>query len=208
MVVLALTSLAVFIMLLLNEWWWRGRVHGEISRKFVHISVGTFVAVWPLYLSWDQIRVLSLLFVLAVLVSQRFNIFKTIHSVQRPTYGEVYYGAAVGLLTYVAHQPAMYAIALMHMSLADGLAAIVGVKYGSSSTFTVFGAKKSIVGSLAFLVTSLVLLACYGAVENIGFPIYFVGISLGMTVLEGLAVRGLDNIVIPLALVATLRLLG
>jgi phytol kinase len=206
MMILLLTSLAVFVILLLNEWWWRGRTHGEISRKFVHITVGTFVAMWPLYLTWDQIRLLGVLFVVVVLISQRLNVFKAIHSVQRPTLGEICFGASVGILTFLTHSPAIYAVALLHMSLADGLAAIVGVKYGNGSAFTFLGAKKSLPGSLTFLVVSLALLACYGMVRGIGFPLYFVPLSLGMTALEVIAIRGLDNVAIQLVLAAVLHL--
>ena len=84
---LILTVLTVLVILIGNEWWWRTRVvHGELSRKFVHITVGSFVAIWPWFLSWQEIRLLSLSFVAAVLVSKALNIFQAIHSVQRPTW--------------------------------------------------------------------------------------------------------------------------
>jgi len=60
---LILTVLAVFGLLLVGETWWRHQaVHGEFSRKFIHITVGSFVAVWPFFLTWSQIELLSLSF--------------------------------------------------------------------------------------------------------------------------------------------------
>ena len=193
-----LVAAIVLVLLLVNEWWWRGRVHGEASRKFVHITVGSFVALWPLLLTWSQIEFLSIAFVVAVVVSRQFNLFKAIHSVQRPTWGELYFGAAVGLVAVSTHQPAIYAVALLHMSLADGFAAVIGEKYGRGSTYRIFGAKKSRIGTLAFLIVSLTILTVFSIQQSVSLGIWLPLIAVGATVLENIAVRGLDNIAIPL----------
>jgi phytol kinase len=200
MFALVITVVTIFLLLALNEWWWRERTHGEISRKFVHITVGSFVAFWPLFLTWRQIELLSAAFVLAVVVSQKFNIFKAIHSVQRPTWGELYFGLSVGVIAFMTHDPAIYAVSLPHMSLADGLAAIVGVKYGASQAYRIFGARKSLAGSATFLVVSTSLLASYCVNQGEPFTAWFVLVALGATLLENVAVRGLDNLLIPMFL--------
>lgn len=101
---LILTVVAVFVILLGSEFWWRRHVtHSEFSRKFVHITVGSFVAFWPFYLSWNQIRLLSLSFLIVVSISKYFHLFKLIHSVQRPTIGELYFALTAGAITYVTH---------------------------------------------------------------------------------------------------------
>jgi phytol kinase len=195
---IAFVVLVVLALLLVNEWWWHKRTHGEISRKFVHITVGTFVAAWPLILGWKEIEFLSLAFVAAVVVSRQFNIFKAIHAVERPTWGELYFGAAVGLIAITTHQPAIYAAALLHMSLADGLAAVVGEQYGRRTTYRVFGAKKSRVGTLTFLVMSLAILVAYSVHQDINLGLWLPLIAGGAAVIENVAVRGLDNLLIPL----------
>jgi dolichol kinase len=200
MFALVITVVVIFLLLALNEWWWRERIHGEISRKFVHITVGSFVAFWPLFLTWRQIELLSAAFVVAVMVSQKFNIFKAIHSVQRPTWGELYFGLSVGVIAFMTHSPAIYAVALLHMSLADGLAAITGVKYGASQAYHIFGTRKSIVGSTTFFAVSIVLLASYCINQNEAFTAWFVLVALGAALLENVAVRGLDNLLIPMYL--------
>jgi phytol kinase len=201
MIGLAVTVIVILCILLLNEWWWHGRTHGEISRKFVHITVGTFVAFWPLFLTWKQIELLSLVFALVVLVSQKLNIFRAIHSVQRPTWGEIYFAISVGAVAFLTHNPAIYAVALLHMSLADGFAAIVGVKYGARRAYHVLGATKSVAGSLTFLVVSLAILGAYCAHTGTNFLPYMPLLAVSATILENIAVRGLDNLIIP-ALVA------
>jgi phytol kinase len=203
-----LVAAIVLVLLLVNEWWWHGRAHGEASRKFVHITVGSFVALWPLLLTWSQIEFLSIAFVAAVVVSRQFNLFKAIHSVQRPTWGELYFGAAVGLVAVSTHQPAIYAVALLHMSLADGFAAVIGEKYGRGSIYRIFGAKKSRIGTLTFLVVSITILSVFSIQQSVSLGIWLPLIAVGATVLENIAVRGLDNITIPLyvaLLLSTMR---
>jgi phytol kinase len=193
-----LTILVVFVALVCNEWWWRGRTHGEISRKAVHITIGTFVAFWPLFLTWRQIEILSLAFVIGVVISQKLQIFQAVHSVQRPTWGEFFFGISVGLVAFATHSPAIYAVALLHMSLADGLAAITGVKYGASNAYVVFGARKSISGSLTFALVSTVIMIGFALQQHTGFHISYALLVVAATLLENLAVRGLDNLLIPL----------
>lgn len=202
---IAATACIVLVLLLLNEWWWHGRKHGEASRKFVHVTVGTFVAFWPLFLSWQQIELLSLAFFVVVLASWRWNIFRAIHSVQRPTWGELYFALAVGLVALFVRQPAVYAAALLHMSVADGLAAIVGSRFGSKHRYKVFGAWKSWLGTATFLVSSLVILVGYSWQQ--GQPLGWLSLlAVAAALLENVAVRGLDNLLVPLAVAAVLGL--
>lgn len=200
-----LAMLVVLTILLLNEWWWHGRVHGEVSRKFVHITVGTFVAFWPYFLGWHSIELLSLAFIVVVIVSQKLHVFRTIHSVQRPTWGEIFFAVSVGLVAYITHNPVIYAVALLHMALADGVAAIVGVNYGDKLAYRVFGARKSVAGSLAFLTVSLLIFTVYCVSQDRTFPVYLALGSVGAMVLENVAVRGLDNVLIPVGIVLLLQ---
>lgn len=200
MLELFITTAVVLALLLVNEWWWRGRKHGEISRKFVHITIGTFVAFWPLFLSWDQIRLLSAAFVLVVLISMRFNLFRAIHSVQRPTHGEIFFALAVGLLTFITKDPAVYAVALLHMGLADGLAAIIGVKYGDSTAYKVFGHRKSVAGTSAFLATSLCIFVAYTINEQLPLEPAYLGLAALAAATENVALKGFDNLAVPLLL--------
>ena len=200
-----LAVIAVFVVLCLSEIWWRKRQpKGEFSRKFVHITVGTFVAFWPFFLTWNEIRLLSLAFIVVILVSKWFGIFKAIHSVQRPTSGEVYFAVVVGLLTFIRHSKAIYATSLMIMSLADGMAAITGVKYGKRNRYLVFGHPKSVVGSLTFLAISVAILSYYSwHSQELGL-VYIAVLSLGATAAENFGIRGLDNLFVPLVIAAVL----
>jgi phytol kinase len=203
-----LTLVAIALLLAANELWWRKqKVHNELNRKFVHITVGSFVAFWPYFLSWNTIRILSLAFLVGVAVSKYFGIFKAIHSVTRPTWGEVYFALAVGLTTFITDKPAVYTAALLLMSLSDGLAAVVGTRYGKGNDYAVMGARKSLAGTGTFLVCSYVVLLGIAVLSAPVSPLACLGIAVGATVLENIADQGLDNLVVPLLAAYALHLL-
>ncbi len=189
----------VGMLLLGNELWWRRQApSSEWSRKFIHITVGSFVAFWPFFLSWETIRWLSLSFVVVVAVSKYLKIFQAIHSVQRPTLGELYFAIAVGLTTLVTQNKWIYMVSLLQMSLADGLAAVIGVRYGKQS-YLMFGHRKSWLGSLTFFVISLTILIVYGQIGNQALePVHIVGLAGLATIIENLGVQGIDNLLVPL----------
>lgn len=207
MLVLILTVLLVFLLLVGSELWWRKRrPNDEFSRKFIHIVVGSLAATWPFYLSWGWIVALGAAFIFVVTVSKYLHIFQAIHAVERPTLGEVFFALAVMLVAFITHQPWIYAVALLHMSLADGFAAIIGVTLGNSTRYKVLGHAKSLAGSGTFLLISLILLLAYGAVTGQHLPLaVVVGLALVATGLENIGVGGLDNLLVPVVIAAALQ---
>jgi phytol kinase len=194
-----LSLLAIFSILVFNELLWRKKaVHGEFSRKFVHVSVGCFVAFWPFYLSWTAIRILGLAFVVVVVLSKVLKIFQAINSVQRPTWGEICFALAVIIVSFITHNKWIYATAILQMSLADGLAAIVGVRYGGKYSYLVFNHTKSIIGTLTFFIVSCFVLLGYNHFGMGDLGIRFILLTSFTTcLLENIAVLGLDNLFVP-----------
>jgi dolichol kinase len=195
-----LSILAICVVLGFSELGWRKHwLNNEFGRKFVHITVGTFVAFWPFFLTWNQIRLISVGFLVAVTISSYFKIFHAIHSVQRPTFGEIFFAATVGLLTFITHSKGVYAAALLQMSLADGFAAIFGTHYGRDNKYHLLGHNKSVVGTAAFLVVSFSILIGYGlwSTHGLATPVAVFG-AVAAAILENVAPFGLDNIVVPL----------
>ncbi len=193
-----LAVLAVLLILIGSEIWWRRHItHGEFSRKFVHITVGSFVAFWPFFLTWNQIRLLSIAFLVVVGVSKYLKLFKAIHSVQRPTMGELYFALAVGALTLITQDKWIYMASLLQMSLADGFAAVMGVRYGRQS-YLVFSHRKSVVGTLTFFVTAFVILFAYTLAAGVHLkPAFMVEAAALAAFIENMAVAGLDNLLVP-----------
>lgn len=193
----AIIGLGIF---LLGEHIWRQRLlQEEHARKFVHIAIGLFAASWPFYLEWNDIRLISILLAVGYVVIRRLNLFKSVSRVTRKTYGEVFFALSFGFITLLTDSIAVYMLAVLVMTLADGLAAIVGTTFGKNNSYQLFGGTKSIAGSATFFVVTLTLIAMFGLYTPIIVPI---GISLSVaiiaTVMENAGVLGLDNLFIPL----------
>jgi phytol kinase len=190
----------MFVILVLNELWWRARkTHNEFSRKLVHIIIGSYVAFWPFYLSWNQIRFLSLAFILGVLTSKSLKIFQAIHTVQRPTWGELLFAISVGLITFITHNKWIYAAAILQMALADGLAAVIGIRYGKRNNYRILGHTKSIFGTLTFFIVSLAVLMAFSHFSKYHLNlVWMVLASMLASLLENLAAYGIDNLIVPL----------
>lgn len=210
MVLLLTVCFITLLVLCVAEFGWRrGWLRNEFGRKFVHITIGSFVAFWPLFLTWNQIFFLSAAFVAVVGLSKYIGIFKAIHSVQRPTWGEIFFALSVGLLALLTQNGWMYMAALLHMSLADGLAAIIGTQYGKRNRYSVLGHTKSIVGSTTFFIISFVILVGYSIGTDTPIGLFaLLGTSLIATVLENVSTRGLDNITVPVWIAIVLSSLG
>ena len=202
----ALTIFSVLFILLANEFWYRIRKpNDELSRKFVHITVGSFVAFWPFFLSWNTIVFLSAAFLAVVLVSKYLNLFQAVHSVQRPTWGEVFFAVAVGLIALMTHDRWIYTASLLVMSLADGLAAVVGSKFGGKYRYSIFGHPKTLVGTLTFFIISVGILNAINPhlITQIS-TIWILGISALAAVAENAGIAGADNLIVPVLIAVLL----
>lgn len=197
---LCITAVIGLCIFLLGEYIWRQRLmQEEYVRKFVHIAIGLFAATWPLYLEWNDIRLISILLAIGYVVIRRLKLFKSVSSVKRKTYGEMFFALSFGLITLFTDSTAIYMLAVLVMTLADGLAALVGTTFGKSNSYKLFGGTKSVAGSAAFFLVTITLIAVFGLYTSVVVPI---GISLSVaviaTVMENAGVLGLDNLFIPL----------
>lgn len=199
--------IAVFLILVFAEYLSRYKgVHSELTRKLVHVMVGTFVAFWPFFLSWRQIQMLSLAFLLVILLSIWLNVFKSIHAVKRNIAGEVLFAMVIGVLAFLSTSEWVFTASMLFLSLADGMAAVVGLLWGDENQYKVFGHVKSVAGSLAFFFTALLICIVYtifsGTTQSVTVLLWLPVVA---TIAENLAVNGTDNLVIPLlaALVLT-----
>ena len=88
--------------------------------------------------------------------------------------------------------------AILQMSLADGLAAIFGIRYGGRHRYSVYGYGKSIIGTVTFFVISLGILLGVHHWGTLDISLAaMVSISLLATLLENFAVHGFDNLLVP-----------
>jgi len=201
-----LVLVATFCILVFAEWLSRAKqIHAELTRKLVHVAVGTFVAFWPFFMSWRSIQLLSLMFFIVVSLSVKFDIFRSIHAVKRNMTGELLFAIVIGLLALISTNEWIFAAAMLHLSLADGLAAVVGLGWGDTNTYKVWGRTKSIAGSSAFLIASFCILALYGLFADSTTSFFtLLWLPIVATAAENIAAQGTDNLVMPLLIAVVL----
>ena len=205
-----LSLVFIFLVLIISEFLWRSnKLEPETARKFIHIAIGSFIAFWPLYMSWRTIQLLSVAMFLGVLVSYQFGIFGAIHHVKRRTSGELWYPIGVGLSACMTTQPWIFCVAILHLSLADGAAAIVGTKWGlHHKSYQIGTHTKSFLGSLAFFIVSCTLSLIAYIVLRDELPGVSIAVFATMpflaTAVESISRRGLDNVFVPLSVIFAL----
>jgi phytol kinase len=115
--------------------------------------------------------------------------------------GLVYYAITWTVLAYVFfdHRE-IIAMAILAMSYGDGLASLIGIKYGQR-TYTIFKDTKSFVGSISMFICTFLLLIIallYYSEPVTGRIVAYLLCMAGMaTVVEGITPFGLDNLSVP-----------
>lgn len=197
---LALATGPVALLLVLSEILWRTHLlRGEAARKLLHIIIGSYVAYWLYFLTFREIQFLSLAMLVGVTLSHKFHIFHAITDVKRKTWGDIFYAVGLGLTAVVAKQPWVFALAVLHMCIADGLAGLIGTEFGKKTRYKVLGTTKSLVGTATFVVVSVLLFAVFNHYHpaEIIWPVMIV-MPLFLALVENVGVYGTDNILIPL----------
>lgn len=213
MIPVLLAVLILAAILVVSELLWKKlKFHPEFARKLVHITCGTFIAFLPFWVPYKWVMVLAVAFVIVNLINRYTTFFHAIQAVRRKSWGDVLFGVGVLAVAFFQPDPWIFAMAILQVSLADGLAAVVGVTYGDKhGKYYLFSQPKSIAGSVMFLAASALILVFGFAMSG-----YFVDplqlwpalimLPLLLVCLENLAVFGADNLVLPLATLFVLNL--
>ncbi|MFM5981742.1 MAG: diacylglycerol/polyprenol kinase family protein [Sphaerospermopsis kisseleviana] len=176
----------------------------EIIRKIVHIGAGNVILLaW-----WFNIPAIigitsAILAGIITLLSYFFPLLPGINSVGRQSLGTFFYAVSIGILVacfWHLHQPQYAALGILIMAWGDGLAALIGQRFGKHK-YKLFGANKSWEGSLtmtfvSFLMTVLILLPTQGN----SWEIWLISIIVAIiaTFLEAFSFLGIDNLTVPI----------
>ena len=176
----------------------------EYVRKVVHIGTGNVILLaWLLELpGWVGITS-GVLAGVITLVSYYFPILPGVNSVDRKSLGTFFYAVSIGISVGVFWQlklPHYGVIGILIMAWGDGLAAIIGQRFGKHP-YTIFGNTKSWEGTSTMLVVSyaiisIVLFSVQGNIWQtwaVGIPV-----AIAATSVESIAQWGLDNLSVPL----------
>ena len=177
---------------------------GEYSRKLTHICTALWMATWQFTLTHLEITYLCIALIFAIVFAKQFKWFNSVFDVERATYGEILFITGVMATALIFNDyPEVYALAIVNLGLADGMAAIIGTQYGRQK-YEVFGSTKSIAGMLTSFAVALLTGAVfwYLAVDfppNIVFIVtHVVATAAVISGLEFVSCFGLDNLTIPI----------
>jgi phytol kinase len=176
----------------------------EIIRKIVHIGSGNVIllAWWfhiPAYVGISAAILAGLISVISYFVP----VLPGINSVGRQSLGTFFYAVSIGILVgyfWYLHKPEYAALGILIMAWGDGLAALIGQRFGKHKYY-LFGVNKSWEGSLtmtvvSYLVSVIILLAARGN----SWQIWLVSalVSILATLLESVSFLGIDNLTVPI----------
>ncbi len=181
----------------------------EGSRKYIHILLGNWVFFSPLFTSWWALATIPALFVVINSISKKHQLLPAMERGD-DSYGTVFYAASLlllSLLSSVFKNPRPLYLGVLIMAYGDGLAAVIGQKFGNQRQLPE-ASSKTVAGSLtlgvtSFLVTSLVLQLIIPTGLNhpsmlLTLLIALLGAVFSVAV-ERTGTRGIDNLSLPLA---------
>ncbi|MFX1447968.1 MAG: diacylglycerol/polyprenol kinase family protein, partial [Promethearchaeota archaeon] len=215
----------------------KGIVSQIITRKFVHIFAGPiFVVTWMLFsgevISHYIASIVPLLFVLqfiaigtGVMKNESFvNSMSRTGDPRELLGGTLYYSIVMLLMTFFwfyvpstginnANPTALLIIGCV--SGGDGLADIIGRKFGGEKKFGIKGSEKTIVGSIGMLAGSILVSSILVLIFSLETPhinmvtlfLPIIVVSIVATIVEALSPKGTDNFLIFLAVIIVILIL-
>ena len=186
------------------------KVDAELTRKTTHLGSGliVFFLPWAVQTHWS---VLALAGGFAVLLggTKLLGWLPSVHRVGRTTRGAEYYPIAIYLTFLLAGGDLLlFGVPVLVMALSDTGAAVVGKRYGIVR-YRVIEDHRSLVGSVTFFgVTFAVVLVGLGLAGHGDLPsvlLITLLTALIATAVEGISVRGADNLLVPYSTFVVLR---
>lgn len=176
----------------------------EGTRKLIHIGVSNWWIIAMIYFDNKlHASIVPAIFIVINYLSYKLSIIKSMEREgSKNDLGTVYFPISLLILVFITFgnfsQPYIGALGILIMGYGDGLAAVLGKKYGKNK-FYLFGNEKSFAGSLtmflASFIVSIIILGIYSP-YNLLFNSFCVAIFA--TIIEAISPFGLDNLTVPL----------
>ena len=176
----------------------------ELTRKVVHIGSGNVILIaWWLNISGQVIVSAAVIAAAIAIISYMIPILPSIESVGRKSFGTLFYAISMGILTscFWQNYPQYTVIGILVMAWGDGMAAIIGQRFGRH-IYQIGQINKSWEGSLAMMSASwLVTILILSTVEGNNWQIWSISlvVALVATILEAFSKLGIDNLTVPLS---------
>jgi phytol kinase len=176
----------------------------ELTRKVVHIGSGNVILLaWWLNISRAVIVAAAIIAAAIAILSYLMPILPSIESVGRKSFGTLFYAISMGILaTYFWVDTPQYAvIGVLVMAWGDGMAAIIGQRFGKHK-YQIGAISKSWEGSFAMTGAALIVIGTIlFAVEGNSWQTWTITVVVAFvaTVAEAFSKLGIDNLTVPLS---------
>lgn len=170
------------------------------TRRTIHLGAAIIACTFPMYLSLPQVLILSFILLGIMILSKYHSLLSHIHKVDRKSWGEIFYplGIMISAISFLPSDIDGFRIVILILGVSDLLANIIGTHLGSHS-FEVFKCRKTLEGSIAFFVSTLVILLVFQI-----SPLIAVFIAVIATLTEFFSPYGSDNLTVPIIVSALL----
>lgn len=177
-------------------------VSAETTRRLTHITAGLLVVLLPYLVTFTEVIILGIFFVVSLAFTKRWRLLRSIHGIRRKSFGATLFplGLLISALLFWRKNPQLFQVAALELSLADGFAGVVGERFGKHK-YHITG-QKTIEGSAVFFVITFLVFAMLLGINNALSPEKYLSvfiISLVLTAVEGILGEGVDNLVVPVA---------
>ncbi len=211
MILIFASLMVIGLILVVNQLLWQRKIiRGEAARKLAHIGIGSFIATWPLFLSYSEIQISLLVGLAGAVIVRHWVIFPSIFDVKRRSVGDVAAPIIILLIAFLEPANTIFAVTILHVAFADGMAALIGSRFGHKTAYNIMKQKKTLVGTMTFYVSSLMIMTAAAifrpSIDPSEVLLYIVVIPLATTVVENVSPRGLDNISVPAVVIGLLLL--
>ena len=177
----------------------------EASRKFIHIMLANWWFIAMMY--FDNVLFAMLvpaIFILVNYLSYKNNIINVMEreDEDNKSLGTVYYALSLFILSIYSFgflkDPVVGLCGVMVMGYGDGFAAIVGTSI-KSPKYTIGKNTKTLAGTITMFCITLIILSGYFLYYNTSYiVIKAILVSVLITIVEAISIKGTDNISVPL----------
>lgn len=179
------------------------KIGKEASRKFIHIMLSNwwFIAMY-FFTNVFSAALVPMTFVIINYISYKKNLISVMERENQDGLGTVYYAISlliVSIFTFgIIKRPEIGLCSILIMGYGDGLAAVIG-KSIKSYEYKIGNTKKTIAGTLTMLLITLIIVAIflYTTKSNL-WIIKSIIISIILTILEAISIKGTDNLTLPI----------
>jgi dolichol kinase len=190
------------------------KVPSDGSRKFLHVCGGALSLFFPLFLrSHWWVLILCILAFLLLLITYIKRWLLAVHQTSRVSFGSIIFPVSVYICFFIALKlgnDILFYLPISILIISDTAAEWGGKKWGRLSR-SFFNNQKTVMGSLCFAVSSLIISVIWLAYV-FHLPIakslmISLSIAIIVAIAELVSLRGFDNITVPISALVLLDLL-